>query len=86
VPVIPTFGNNDSDWGQNGVEPGVEFLKMLAMVWALLIVKGGNPVSFLETFPVGGHYKISLPELKDHVIIVLNARLFSAKARKQMRV
>jgi hypothetical protein len=82
VPIIPTLGNNDSDCGDYGVEVGGEFLKMFALVWAPLIIRDGSPDSFLETFPVGGYYKVSVPALKDHVIIVLNANLFSAKARK----
>lgn len=81
VPVLPTLGNNDSDCGDYGVEPGGGFLKMFAGVWAPLITRGGAPASFLETFPVGGYYNISIPALKDHRIIVLNANLFSAKAR-----
>lgn len=80
VPVIPTLGNNDSECGDYGFEPGGEFLKMFAAVWSPLIVRSGSPASFLKTFPVGGYYTISVPALKDHGIIVLNANLFSAKA------
>jgi hypothetical protein len=81
VPVLPTLGNNDSDCGDYGVEPGGGFLKMFAVVWAPLIARGGTPASFLETFPVGGYYNMLIPALKGHRIIVLNANFFSAKAR-----
>ena len=80
VPVLPTLGNNDSDCGDYGVEPGGGFLKMFAGAWAPLIARDGTQASFLETFPVGGYYDIPIPSLKGHRIIVLNANLFSAKA------
>ncbi len=81
VPVLPTLGNNDSDCGDYGVEPGGGFLKMFAGAWAPLIARGSTAASFLDTFPVGGYYDMPIPSLKNHRIIVLNANLFSAKAR-----
>ncbi len=80
VPVIPALGNNDSFCGDYGVAPGGEFLKMFAGVWATLAARGEKPVSFLETFSVGGYYGIANPALKGHRIVVLNANLFSRKA------
>ncbi len=81
TPMVPAMGNNDSDCGDYGVEPGGGFLKAFARAWSPLLGKDGAAASFAETFPVGGYYSMANPALKGHRLVVLNANIFSSKAR-----
>ncbi|HEX9024358.1 MAG TPA: metallophosphoesterase [Geobacteraceae bacterium] len=81
TPIVPALGNNDSDCGDYGIEPGGGFLKAFAKAWSPLVGRNGNAASFAETFPVAGYYSVANPALRGRRLVVLNANIFSPKAR-----
>ena len=76
--ILPVVGNNDAFGGDYYSSPQGDFYKSLlsSNVWGPFF-KGIDKVQFLQ----GGYYKVSPSGEPNHLIIVLNSVLFSAKAK-----
>ncbi|MGB7951661.1 MAG: metallophosphoesterase [Candidatus Binatia bacterium] len=83
TPIVPVLGNEDSYCGDYRLRPAGEFLRRTADTWKVLVHNGSNERAFLETFPRGGFYALSVPGMPKHRLVVLNTVFFSADYRNQ---
>jgi hypothetical protein len=79
--IYPVVGNNDSYTGNYNVVPNGAFLHDTANTWAVMIKDKNNQQAFLQLFPQGGYYAITLPY--NQKILVLDTVLFSSNSRKK---
>jgi hypothetical protein len=81
TPIVPVLGNEDSYCGDYRLRPSGEFLRRTADTWKLLVQSESNKRAFMETFPSGGFYALSVPGTSKHRLVVLNTVFFSANYR-----
>jgi sphingomyelin phosphodiesterase acid-like 3 len=85
APILPTLGNNDSDCGDYGVQPGGRFLADTAPIVAGMIgpalLTGSVGDDFAASWTALGNYVVDAPALADERIIALNDNFFSPHYR-----
>jgi hypothetical protein len=78
TPIYPALGNNDADCGNYQLQPRGPFLRRTAGLWRPLLRDDGNARAFMQTFPAGGYYAVSVPGSPGHRLLVLNTVFFSS--------
>ena len=81
--IYPSVGNDDAYCGNYMIEPGGDFLKMLADAWEPWTnVNGLNP-NFKNDFIKGGYCMLNLPGSNNHKMIILNTVFCSWKYKNK---
>jgi hypothetical protein len=85
TPILPTLGNNDSDCGDYGVQPGGAYLAdteaiVAGMIGASLI-KGAAGEDFAQSWSALGSYAVDDPAQPGFRVIGLNDNYFSTHYR-----
>lgn len=73
VPVIPAIGNNDSDCGDYGVEPGGNYLRRLSLAWRVF---RDHPEA-ARAFARSGSYEMAHPTVPNHRLLVVDSVFLS---------
>jgi hypothetical protein len=85
APILPALGNNDSDCGDYGVQPGGRFLAdtepIVAGMIGPAILTGAAGDGFAASWTALGNYVVDVPALADARIIALNDNFFSPHYR-----
>jgi sphingomyelin phosphodiesterase acid-like 3 len=82
IDVYPVIGNNDSYAGDDAVDPHGAFYHDVSQVWTSTLIRNKAAKTAIDNeFSANGYYATDLPTRPSLRLIVLNASLFSQKAR-----